>query len=93
MDQTGKKRRVIMLALVGASIAGSAFAQAKVKKASVRYQTSPSGEERCGLCVNFIPSLSGQGPGTCKIVAGSISPSGWCAEFEAKPKPPARKKA
>ena len=52
-----------------------------------------SGEERCGLCIQYIPSASGQGAGTCKVVAGSISPAGWCAEFEAKPKPPPKKKA
>jgi hypothetical protein len=88
-----RKRRVFVLALVGASLTGTALAQSKVKKASVRYQTSPSGEERCGLCVHYIQSLSGQGVGTCQIVAGSISTMGWCAEFEAKPKPPAKKKA
>jgi hypothetical protein len=77
---------------VGASLVGTAGAQAKVKKSQVRYQTSPRGEERCGLCIQYIPSASGQGAGTCKIVAGSISPAGWCAEFEAKPKPPPRKK-
>jgi len=87
-----RKRRVFVLALVGASLAGGAIAQSKVKKSQVRYQTSPKGEERCGLCIQYIPSPSGQGPGTCKIVAGSISAVGWCAEFEAKPKPPPKKK-
>jgi len=87
------KRRVILLGLVGAALAGTAAAQAKVKKSQVRYQTSPRGEERCGLCKHYIPSASGQGPGSCEIVAGSISSSGWCAEFDAKPKPPAKKKA
>ena len=88
-----RKRRIFVLALVGASLSGTALAQAKVKKQQVRYQTSPRGEERCGLCIQYIPSNSGQGPGTCKVVAGSISPAGWCAEFEAKPKAPAKKKA
>ena len=87
------KRRTFVLALVGASLSGGALAQAKVKKSQVRYQTSPRGEERCGLCIQYIQSNSGQGTGTCKIVAGSISTMGWCAEFEAKPKPPAKKKA
>jgi hypothetical protein len=87
------KRRVILLGIVGASLVGTAGAQAKVKKSQVRYQTSPKGDERCGLCVHYISSNSGQGPGSCKIVAGSISPSGWCAEWEAKPKAAGKPKA
>jgi hypothetical protein len=81
------KRRVILLGLVGASLVGAAAAQTKVKKSQVRYQTTPRGEERCGLCMHYINSASGQGVGTCKIVAGSISAAGWCAEWEARPKP------
>jgi hypothetical protein len=87
------KRRVILLGIVGASLVGTAAAQSKVKKAQVRYQTTPKGEERCGQCMHYISSNSGQGAGTCKIVAGSISPSGWCAEWEAKPKAAGKPKA
>src|SRR3954465_8845666 len=86
------KRRVILLGLLGASLVGTAAAQTKVKKSQVRYQTAPRGEERCGLCMHYVPSASGNGVGTCKIVAGSISAAGWCAEWEARPKAPAKSK-
>jgi len=86
------KRRVILLGLLGASLAGTAAAQTKVKKSQVRYQTTPRGEERCGQCMHYISSASGSGVGTCKIVAGSISTAGWCAEWEARPKAPAKSK-
>jgi hypothetical protein len=48
-----------------------------VPKAVARYQNVPNGRQRCGRCVHFLP------PGRCKIVAGAISPQGWCRFFEA----------
>jgi len=41
--------------------------------------------------MHFIPAKSGKGPGTCKIIEGAISPSGWCAEWEQPAKKPAKK--
>jgi hypothetical protein len=48
-----------------------------VPKRVARYQDFPNGPQRCGRCVHFLP------PGRCEIVAGRISPRGWCRFFEA----------
>lgn len=57
----------------------AASAVKKVSQASVQYQTQPKGEQKCGTCVHFIA-----GPGTCKLVDGSISPDGWCVLWAKK---------
>jgi hypothetical protein len=44
---------------------------------SVNYQTTPSDGQQCSGCKNFVSS------GACKIVAGTISPHGYCVAFEA----------
>ena len=56
--------------------AGSAApaATGKVSQASVKYQTKPNGEQKCGGCLHFIA-----GSNTCKLVDGQISPEGWCS--------------
>lgn len=51
----------------------------KVSQASVKYQTHPNGEQKCGNCVNFIAESS-----TCKVVEGKISPEGWCVMWAKK---------
>lgn len=45
----------------------------KVSQASVQYQSQPKGEQKCGVCQNFIAESN-----TCKLVEGQISPEGWC---------------
>jgi len=45
----------------------------KVSQASVQYQTQPKGEQKCGVCQNFIAESN-----ACKLVEGQISPEGWC---------------
>ena len=59
-----------------AASAGSATpaATSKVSPESVQYQAQPKGEQKCSGCQNFIAESS-----TCKVVAGQISPDGWCS--------------
>jgi hypothetical protein len=45
----------------------------KVSKASVKYQNSAKGEEKCSGCINFIAESN-----TCKRVEGKINPNGHC---------------
>lgn len=55
---------------------------AKTKKASpasVKYQTHPKGEQKCGNCGNFIAESN-----TCKVVEGKVSPEGWCVMWVKK---------
>ena len=55
-----------------------ALAQAKMSQAAAGYQGSPRGSQSCANCSLFQP------PNACKIVAGSISPSGWCKLYVQK---------
>jgi hypothetical protein len=55
-----------------------ATAQAKVAQNTVSYQQKPKDTQRCDGCNNFQP------PNACKMVAGEISPQGWCSLFAKK---------
>ena len=54
------------------------FAQSKAPKSAVQYQDSPKEGQKCGDCQYFTA------PGSCQLVEGSISPSGWCSLFTGK---------
>jgi High potential iron-sulfur protein len=74
-------RRQVMragLAVVGAVVAPSTEAQEKIAQAMVQYQPTPKDGNKCSTCVNF------EAPASCKIVAGSISPNGWCIAYAPK---------
>jgi hypothetical protein len=85
-DETTRRSLVARLALVGvAGIAGASLAPRRASAASAKlspneigYQASPKGAARCELCVNW------QAPNACKLVAGPISPTGWCGLFVRK---------
>ena len=64
-----------------ASSTGSAApsATSKVSPASVQYQAQPKGEQKCSGCLNFVAESN-----TCKLVAGQISPEGWCSLWAKK---------
>lgn len=71
------------LSAVGPAVAqygagGGARSRKKEPQAVARYQDSPKGDQRCGLCTHFRP------PGSCEIVEGQISDHGWCRHFKAK---------
>jgi hypothetical protein len=51
---------------------------AKLPQGSVSYRATPNGSKKCGNCVLF------QAPNSCKSVAGTISPNGWCSIWRAK---------
>lgn len=85
--QNGKTtRRQIMRAgfaaaggvAAGAAIAVGARAQDKIAQAQVQYQSTPKDGNKCSTCVNF------EAPAACKIVAGTISPEGWCVAYAPK---------
>ena len=75
------RRRFLQHCLAGAAIAGASAAPAlalnRMNKVASHYQNHPHGEERCAGCRHFQP------PGSCEIVPGHISPSGWCHWFKA----------
>lgn len=53
-------------------------AQQKVSKTDAKYQDKPNGQQRCEICLYFQP------PGSCRLVAETISPKGWCQFFSAR---------
>ena len=55
-----------------------AAAAGSVPQSAAGYQDTPNGDKRCDGCSHFAP------PSSCKVVAGVISPSGWCKLFAAK---------
>lgn len=53
--------------------------QAKLSKPESEYQDSPKNDQQCSECTKFQP------PKRCSVVAGDISPRGWCKLYEAAP--------
>lgn len=53
-------------------------AEAKIPKQAAKYQTSPKGQQQCSNCSHFEP------PSSCLLVAGKISPHGWCRFYAKK---------
>ena len=51
----------------------------KSTQASVRYQSKPKAEQKCGNCNNFVSASN-----TCKLVEGKISAEGWCSIWSKK---------
>ncbi len=65
--------------------AGAARAAGTLPKANAKYQDHPKDGKRCSLCTYYLPGAKPKAAGQCKIVAGAISPEGWCAMFAYKP--------
>jgi len=64
-------------ALLVAGATGPAAAGSMAQKAA-GYQTTPKGDQKCEGCALFVA------PGSCKLVAGDISPNGWCRLYVKK---------
>ncbi len=72
------KGLVVLPALAGVLAATGLEAEAKSSKAAVKYQNHPKGNQKCSGCRLF------QKPHGCQIVAGNISPNGWCIAWAKK---------
>jgi hypothetical protein len=78
--------RNLALAAGGAGVLGTTVSvdravadQAKVAQKLVGYQDTPKGAQRCDNCTQF------EAPSSCKVVAGTVQPSGWCKVYVKKP--------
>jgi anaerobic selenocysteine-containing dehydrogenase len=75
----------IAAAAVAAPLLFSPLAEASTSglssKSSVSYQDHPSGNDMCSNCTHFVPGASPDAMGTCKVVAGKISPHGYCYAY------------
>ncbi|HVA13273.1 MAG TPA: high-potential iron-sulfur protein [Stellaceae bacterium] len=65
-------------AILGATMMNRAHA-AQVSQKIVAYQETPHGAQQCDNCAQFQP------PSSCKVVEGTISPTGWCKVYVKKP--------
>jgi anaerobic selenocysteine-containing dehydrogenase len=66
-------------AMLGMGLVGSpAAASTKIPQKTASYQATPRGKARCDNCSLWQP------PSSCKIVAGTISPAGWCVLYKKK---------
>jgi hypothetical protein len=75
---------IVLPALAGLIAGTTTIAQAKGSKDQFKYQDHPNGKEHCSECSLFEPGKTADADGSCKVVDGSISPSGWCTAFSAK---------
>jgi hypothetical protein len=69
----------VLASLAGASaILGisTTTAQQKMSQAEAEYQDRPKAGLSCAACTLFRP------PRFCQVVAGDISPNGWCKFFD-----------
>ena len=64
-------------AMLGTAMRGAA-AEGKMAPATAGYQDKPEGARQCDNCAQFVA------PGSCKVVEGAISPSGWCRIYVKK---------
>ena len=74
-QQAFNHRKVLVSLISAAPVAALAFSReavAKVAQRAVQHQPTPKGGLSCAGCNSFIT------PSECKLVAGEISPSGWC---------------
>ncbi len=63
---------------------GQASAAAKSPQNAVQYQAKPKGSAKCSGCKFYQPGKTAKANGACQVVAGSISPNGWCVVYSAK---------
>ena len=50
----------------------------KIAQELVQYQDQPKDGAKCNMCAQWQP------PAACAIVAGKISPEGWCVAYAPK---------
>lgn len=72
------------VATTGLLKSGPARAQTKASQATMMYMPKPHGADQCDNCIHFIPGKTPKADGTCKIVEGNVSPSGWCVAYARK---------
>ncbi|MDR3510426.1 MAG: high-potential iron-sulfur protein [Caulobacteraceae bacterium] len=88
-SQPTTRRTVLMGAalltgLAGLARSGPAAAQGTTPQASAKYQPTPKGANKCSKCNFFVPGPNATALGQCKVVAGKVSPNGWCLLFAPK---------
>lgn len=78
------KRAALFAGLATVPLVQIRDASAKVPKAAMQYRDHPNGKDDCSICQHFVPGKTPTAMGTCTVVAGAISPHGWCVAFSPK---------
>jgi hypothetical protein len=65
---------------------GQASAAATMDQKTAQYQSKPKNSQQCSGCSLFIPAKTNptKSNGTCKLVKGDITPTGWCKFWSKK---------
>jgi len=75
---------LLLPALAGLLGATALADDSKTPQSAVQYQNKPNGDKQCSKCTFFIPGDTATENGTCKLVVGTISPSGYCIAYNPK---------
>jgi hypothetical protein len=73
-----------LAAAAAVATVSEASAAAKTPQNAVQYQSTPKGNAKCSGCKLFLPGKDPKAKGQCQVVAGNISPNGWCVVYSAK---------
>lgn len=90
MDKLQKERRrmlargMIMLTGITVLTSGRVAFASKASKSDFHYRDYPNEGKSCTDCTEFLPAQTADSAGACRIVAGPISPNGWCMAFTKK---------
>jgi hypothetical protein len=77
LTRRGPTRRRLLAAGLGLAAAPAlAEEPTQIPQEEAQYRATPNGMFSCAVCTFFIK------PRSCKVVAGDISPSGWCKLFD-----------
>jgi len=72
-------RQGLLVAAGTVAVATAARAQdEKIAQELVQYQPQPKDGQKCNACAQWVE------PNACKIVAGVISPNGYCVAYAPK---------
>lgn len=85
-EQPRMSRRALLAGSVGVAAgvaavgmrSAAAEEQEKIKKTDALYQDHPRGQQRCEICLQFLP------PDKCQLVEGTITAKGYCQFFAAR---------
>lgn len=88
-NQSMSRRALLKSAAALAGVATIALVRVKdasagVPKASMQYQDHPKDGHECSTCAQYIPGPKPGAAGKCRVVAGAISPHGWCIAYTGK---------
>jgi hypothetical protein len=71
-----RRRLLVLAAFGGAAGASRADTAPKLSQTAAQYQDHPRGGLSCVGCTFF------RRPRACQVVAGDVSPNGWCRLFD-----------